>query len=162
MGEVTRPGCNSRCGGKLGEYRYRIERMGRRLLVTLQGFRHFCFKRSLPLPVFFFSTCHSLPFKIFTFWPCCEKCGTQFSDQRSNPCPLHWLCGLNTGLEVPLPAPSVFHRWLPSYWRNVLGKRPRGKGKMNSQTPGMGVGTVNCHWGAYNRSAAKRISCKRS
>ena len=122
----------------------------------------FVSKGAFPSLFFFFSTCHSLPFKIFTFWPCCEKCGTQFSDQRSNPCPLHWLCGLNTGLEVPLPAPSVFHRWLPSYWRNVLGKRPRGKGKMNSQTPGMGVGTVNCHWGAYNRSAAKRISCKRS
>lgn len=25
MGEVTRPGWNSRCGGKLGEYRYRTE-----------------------------------------------------------------------------------------------------------------------------------------
>lgn len=96
----------------------------------------------------FFSTYHSLPFKIFTFWSCCEKCGNQFPDQRSNTCPLHWLCGLNTGLEVPLPVPSVFHRWLPSYWRNVLGKRLWGKGKMNSQTlmagfglpPGMGWG----------------------
>ena len=68
MGEVTRPGCNSRCGGKLGEYRYRIERMGRRLLVTLQGFRHFCFKRSLPLPVFFFFqhvTLYLLKFLLF-------------------------------------------------------------------------------------------------
>ena len=41
--------------------------MGQRLLVTLQGFRHFCFKRSLPLRFFFFFNMSLFTFKNFYF-----------------------------------------------------------------------------------------------
>lgn len=76
MGEVTRPGWNSRCGGKLGEYRYRTEPVEKTkdreewdkgFLSLCRASDIFVSKGAFPSVFFFFFNMSLFTFKNFYF-----------------------------------------------------------------------------------------------